>query len=72
MLHYAPGNGVRDLEKVWAAESELKRSRVVPARIGLSLLLRIGSDPLSEALETDRNALLFRAAKVAKGEVVDR
>jgi hypothetical protein len=57
-----------DLEKVWNAENELKRSRVVRGRIGLSLLVRIGLDMVDEALAKDRDALLARAAKVAGGD----
>jgi hypothetical protein len=58
-----------DLEKVWKAENELKRSRVVPGRIGLSLLVvRIGLDMLDEALDRDRDTVLARAARVAGRE----
>lgn len=57
-----------DLEKVWNAENELKRSRVVRGRIGLSLLVRIGLDMVDEALAKDRDALLARAAKVSGSE----
>jgi len=57
-----------DIEKVWNAENELKRSRLVRGRIGLSLLVRIGLDMVDEALEKDRDALLARAAKVAGGD----
>jgi hypothetical protein len=57
-----------DLQKVWNAEGELKRSRVVPGRIGLSLLVRIGLDMLDEALADDRDAVLARAARVAAGD----
>ncbi len=57
-----------DLQKVWNAENELKRSRVVPGRIGLSLLVRIGLDMLDEALAEDRDAVLTRAVKIAGGD----
>jgi hypothetical protein len=60
-----------DLEKVWNAENELKRSRLVPGRIGLSLLVRIGLDLLDEALENDRDRVLARAVRVARAESAD-
>jgi hypothetical protein len=55
-----------DPEKVWNAENALKRSHMIPGRIGLSLLVRIGLDMLDEALEKDREARLPRAIAVSK------
>ena len=50
------------------ADGEMKPSRVVPGRIGLSLFFLIGLDILDETLAEDRDAALARAARIAAGD----
>lgn len=45
-----------DLQNVLKADGEMKPSRVVPGRTGLSLYFRIGLDMLDETLAEDRDA----------------
>ncbi len=57
-----------DPQNVWKVEGELKRSRVLPRWIRLSLLLRSGFDMLDETLAKDRDAVLGRSARIRDGE----
>jgi hypothetical protein len=54
-----------DLERAIRAEYELRASRKVPGRVGLSLLVRLGLDLISDELERDRDGVLERAARIA-------
>lgn len=54
-----------DLRTAIDAEHELRKSRRVPGRVGISLLFRIGLEMLAEELKRKPKATIARAARIA-------